>query len=285
MTVLNHWPTDEPRVTIEGPALAATMLPTRGGKIISLIDAHGYEWMAAPDRPVGAPARAGDDFLSAEMAGWDECAPTIVECVVEGVTLADHGELWTKAFEVEGARMSVDDPTLGYRFTRTIAPTAEGLELHYAVTAGARDVPFLWAGHPQFRAPAGTRILLPSSVRRVVDVMDADLPVLDWSAELGSIDTIETEGYRKVYVHPDEVASSAVLVHPDGSALRVSWSGECRYLGLWYDKFAFRAEPIIAIEPATAYFDSLATAMENDRVAVIPAGASLEWTVSLTSLS
>jgi hypothetical protein len=153
------------------------------------------------------------------------------------------------------------------------------------VTAGERDVPFLWAGHPQFRAPAGTRILLPSSVRRVVDVMDADLPVLDWSAELGSIDTIETEGYRKVYVHPDEVASSALLVHPGGATLRVSWTSACGYLGLWYDKFAFRAEPIIAIEPATAYFDSLATAIDNDRVAVIPAGASLEWTVSLTSLS
>jgi hypothetical protein len=241
--------------------------------------------MAAPDRPVGEPARAGDDFLTAEMAGWDECAPTIDACVVNGVALADHGELWTKAFDVDGSSMSVDDDTLGYRFTRDVAATAEGIELHYAVTAGDRDVPFLWAGHPQFRAPEGTRILLPSSVRTVVDVMDTDLPVLEWSADLGSIDTIESGGYRKVYVSPDQVVSTAVLMLPTGAALQVSWSSACAYLGLWFDKFAFRAEPIIAIEPTTAYFDSLATAIDNDRVTVIAARSTLEWSVTLTSLS
>ena len=284
MSVLDRWPSDDDIVTIGGPALSATMVPQRGGKIISLLDARGVEWMAAPDRTVGAPARPGDGFLTAEMAGWDECAPTIDACVVNGVALADHGELWTKPFTVDGENMSVDDETLGYRFTRAVRPTVDGLELSYRVTAGDRDVPFLWAAHPQFRAPAGTRILLPSSVRTVVDVMHPALPVLAWSADLGSIDTIKPKGYRKVYVHPDEAVSSAVLVHPDGAALRVSWTSACAYLGLWFDKFAFRAEPIIAIEPATAYFDSLATAMENDRVTVIAATTTLQWSVTLTSL-
>jgi len=285
MSVLDHWPADERLVRIDGPALSAVVAPERGGKIISIIDARGVAWMAAPDREVGVAARPGDDFLKAEMAGWDECAPTIVACTVDKVDLADHGELWTKLFTVDGASVWVDDDTLGYRFTRTIVPTAEGLLLRYAVTAGARDVPFLWAGHPQFRAPEGTRILLPTSVQTVVDVMDPALPVLSWSAHLGSIDTIERDGYRKVYVNPDEAASSATLLHPDGNALQLSWSSECRYLGLWYDKFAFRAEPIIAIEPATAYFDSLSTAIENGRVAIVAAGTTLEWSVTLTSLA
>jgi len=285
MSVLDHWPADERLVRIDGPALSAVVAPERGGKILSIVDARGVEWMAAPDREVGVAARPGDDFLKAEMAGWDECAPTIVACTVDKVDLADHGELWTKLFTVDGASVWVDDDTLGYRFTRTIVPTAEGLLLRYAVTAGARDVPFLWAGHPQFRAPEGTRILLPTSVQTVIDVMDPALPVLRWSAHLGSIDTIERDGYRKVYVNPDEAASSATLLHPDGNALQLSWSSECRYLGLWYDKFAFRAEPIIAIEPATAYFDSLSTAIENGRVAIVAAGTTLEWSVTLTSLA
>ena len=285
MSVLDHWPADERLVRIDGPALSAVVAPERGGKILSIVDARGVEWMAAPDREVGVAARPGDDFLKAEMAGWDECAPTIVACTVDKVDLADHGELWTKLFTVDGASVWVDDDTLGYRFTRTIVPTAEGLLLRYAVTAGARDVPFLWAGHPQFRAPEGTRILLPTSVQTVIDVMDPALPVLSWSAHLGSIDTIERDGYRKVYVNPDEAASSATLLHPDGNALQLSWSSECRYLGLWYDKFAFRAEPIIAIEPATAYFDSLSTAIENGRVAIVAAGTTLEWSVTLTSLA
>ncbi|MCY7411652.1 MAG: hypothetical protein LH471_01210 [Salinibacterium sp.] len=285
VSVLDHWPADEPLVRIDGPALSAVVAPERGGKIISILDARGVEWMATPDREVGIAARSGDDFLSAEMAGWDECAPTIVACTVDQVDLADHGELWTKPFTIDRASVWVDDETLGYRFTRTIESTVEGLVLDYSVTAGAHDVPFLWAGHPQFRAPEGTRILLPTSVKTVVDVIDPELPELSWSAYLGSIDTIETDGYRKVYVHPDETVSSAVLLHPDGAALQLSWSSECRYLGLWYDKFAFRAEPIIAIEPSTAYFDSLATAIENGRVAIIAAGTTLQWSVTVTSLA
>jgi galactose mutarotase-like enzyme len=219
------------------------------------------------------------------MCGWDECAPTIVACSVNGIPLADHGELWTKAFSVKGENMTALDSTLGYEFSRRIQSTSDGLIMDYRVRAGQNDVPFLWAGHPQFRAPSGTRVLLPSSVKRVVDVMDLELPILDWSNEQGSIDTVEEGGYRKIYAHPDEFVSNAILMHSDGSALELAWTSACSFLGLWFDKFAFRKEAIIAIEPTTGYFDSLETAIKNRRVTNIAKGTELSWQIRIRSLA
>lgn len=275
------WPDGEHRLTLVGDGLDAVVLPTRGAKIISLRDARGVEWLAQPDRPIGAPARPGDDFLSAEMAGWDECAPTIVACEVDGIPLADHGELWTMDFTGAGATVSAHDPTLGYDFRRTIRPVVGGLVFDYEVTGGSRSFPFLWAAHPQFRAPAGTRIELPTSVTTVIDVMDDGLPELPWSDQLASIDTIPDGGYRKLYPHPEHGVSSARLVHPDGAALEMEWTSACPYVGLWFDKFAFRSEAVIAIEPSTAYFDSLTTAVALGRASGVESAGSLAWTVTV----
>ena len=49
--------------------------PARGAKITSLVDADGTEWLTQSDgRGIPAP---GTSFVDAEMARWDECAPTI----------------------------------------------------------------------------------------------------------------------------------------------------------------------------------------------------------------
>jgi hypothetical protein len=282
VSAIPGWPATEPTLIVTGPRLTATVLPERGGKISSLRDDVGVEWLAQPDRAVGAPARPGADFLNAEMAGWDECAPTIVECVVDGVALADHGELWTKGFETTDLGVSTTDDTLGYRFWRDITPTDDGLRFDYRVESLGGAIPFLWAAHPQFIAPAGTWVRLPGQVNRVVDVLDPGLPVVDWHGDLGHIDSIEPGGCRKLYVHPDEPAFEAGLVRPDGSELTLRWSNQCPYLGLWLDRFSYRAEPIIAIEPATSYFDSLATAVQLGRAPTISPAAPLSWWLELS---
>lgn len=266
---------------VVGPRLSATVLPSRGAKIISLLDDRGMDWLGQPDRAVGIPARPGTDFLAAEMAGWDECAPTIDQCTIGGVELADHGELWTKAFEVTDKGVSATDLSLGYHFSRDITATADGLRFDYRVESLGGTFPFLWAAHPQFIAPAGTRLRLPEHVTRVVDVLAPGLPVLDWSDDLGQIDSIELGGYRKLYVHPDEPVFEVGLVHPDGSELSLRWSG-CPYLGLWFDRFHYRAEPIIALEPSTAYYDSLATAVELRRAPTVSPAKPLAWSIELS---
>ena len=216
------------------------------------------------------------------MAGWDECAPAIVGCTVDGITVRDHGELWITQFATTDTGVSAYDETFGYLFTRDIVSTATGLRIEYRVETAERSIPFLWAAHPQFLAPPGTKVRLPNHITTVVDVLAPGLPRLDWHEDLGSIDRITSGGYRKLYVSPDEPVHSAGLVRPDGSELTLSWSDECPYLGVWLDRFSFRSEAIIALEPTTSYFDSLATAIELGRTPTIHPDTPLSWWVELS---
>ncbi|WP_152361873.1 hypothetical protein [Microlunatus speluncae] len=281
------WP-GESAVKIIGAGLTMIMVPGRGGKIVSLVDDHGTEWLLGPPDPLPAPARPGDVFTEAELCGWDECAPTIAAGrLADGTELPDHGELWTTAWSTPtdqdgSAALEVGGTALPYTLRREVAATETGLELRYRVSAEARPVPFLWAAHPQFLAPPGTMIELPDRVERVIDVHAEPGVEHRWNAGLAGIDTVAVGTGRKVYLPPTEAVGSAALRRPEGRALRLSWDPAIvPYLGLWYDRRAFARADVIAIEPTTGYYDSLAEAVTRDRVTTVQPGHPLEWTLAL----
>ncbi|TQK17669.1 hypothetical protein FBY40_0146 [Microbacterium sp. SLBN-154] len=280
---MSTWPESDSIQVIGGGELTAQVIPQRGGKVASLRDRTGREWLAQPEQPVGSPARVGANFLRAEMAGWDECAPTIVACTLDGRALADHGSLWTAAFVADGSTLTTSDEHYGFDFSRTIVVDGDGLRFDYWVRS-ERTLPFLWAAHPQFQAPPGTYVELPSRVDRVVDVLDPTLRSFAWSPAAAAIDDLEPGGCRKLYADPERSVQHATLVRPDG-ALQLTWSGECPYIGLWLEKGMFRREPVIAIEPTTGFFDSLATAVALDRCAQVSPDAPLRWSLHLRVLS
>ena len=263
---------------IESAALSAEVDLRRGAKITSLRDSNDVEWLAqaTPASPSG-PGRA---FVDSEMAGWDECAPTIVACRVLDRDVPDHGDLWDVPFTVTDDTAHATGTSLDYSFSRRIVPTPTGLRLEYRAEALARSVPFLWAAHPQFAAPPGTRVQL-SGVSAVIDVLDSALPERAWSAELSTIDTVPAGGCRKVYPSPGHPVNTATLVRASGESLTLRWSAECPYVGLWFDAGAYSAEPVIAIEPTTGWFDSLAVAVAQEKVPVLVPGVPLRWWVEL----
>lgn len=277
------WPADE-SVIVRGDGLTAVVLPQRGGKIASLLDGDGREWLAQPEAPVGPPARPGADFLAAEMAGWDECAPTIVACDIDGAALPDHGSLWTMSAAGDGHTVTFTDDSLGFRFERTIVPASGGLRFDYVVTATRQPVPFLWAAHPQFAAPPGTRVRVPAAVATAVDVLDPALPESPWEATTGAIDDLPEGGCRKVYAHPDGPVFEAELVRPDGT-LSMRWTSACPYLGVWMERGRYRHGPVIAIEPTTSYFDALDIASRRGRTPVIAPDEPLAWTLWIETTS
>ena len=266
---------------VVGGGLSATVVPERGGRISSLVDNSGREWLAQPEKPDGPLFGPGSTFIDADMAGWDECAPTIDACEVDGVQLPDHGELWTTRFDAKPPTVSGTGALFGYGFERTIVPTADGLRLEYSAWTLGGDVPFLWAAHPQFVAPVGSRLIV-SGVDTVFDVISDPIARRDWSDELSRIDTLADHACRKLYLAPDDPRFEATLVHPDERSLTMRWSEECPYLGLWFDRRRFSREPVIAIEPSTGYFDSLEAAVANRRVALLKPDEPLRWWVELT---
>jgi galactose mutarotase-like enzyme len=279
----------EPALEIAGAGLTMIIVPGRGGKIVSLVDDHGTEWLLGPPDRLPAPARPGARFIEAEMCGWDECAPTIDVCrLADGTELPEHGDLWTAAWSVRpGAvgdstvSMEVGGTALPYTLRREVLATDTGLELRYRVTAD-RPIPFLWAAHPQFLAPLGTMIELPPEIDRVIDVYREPGVEHRWDTGLASIDTVPEGTGRKVYLPPTASVGTAALRRPDGRALRLTWDPAIvPYLGFWYDRSGFARADVIAIEPSTGYYDSLVEAVSRGRVSTVMPDRPLEWTVTL----
>jgi hypothetical protein len=282
---------DESLTIIVGDGLTATIVPGRGGKIVSLRDARGHEWLAGPGPSIGDPARPGTAFLDADLCGWDECAPTISACrLSSGAELPDHGDLWDTGWTIDGATLSARGRSLPYRFERGIASIGGGLRFEYTVVADER-MPFLWAPHPQFVAPPGSRVAL--SARRVVDALgsgalggdalDGGDRESDWTAELAAVDSIPPGGCRKVYVRPDEAIAEAALEVPDRGTLTFRWDpAVVPYLGVWFDNACYSREPVIALEPSTGYYDSTAAAVAADRVLWLEPGRPVSWSLEVT---
>lgn len=261
-----------------GNGMSLTYDLSRGAKIMSIRGA-GVEWLAQPEP--GFTLAPGAGFLEAEMAGWDECAPTIVACRVGESSIPDHGDLWDTGFEMRGSWAVADGTSYPYEFARKISATAKGVRLSYRAhsLSSTGPIPFLWAAHPQFAAPRGTRVMI-DGVSEVVDVLAEGEPRLEWDCAISTIDSLDAGECRKVYVSPELSPSRAQLVRPEGT-LTMSWSSLCGYLGVYFDKAALSNEPVIALEPTTGYFDSLATATDRGRVSWLQQEAFCSWHVDV----
>ncbi len=263
----------EPVVRIGGPKLAALASPSRGGKIVSLVDATGREWLAQPTSPLPPPAEPGTPFTDAELCGWDECAPTVDADTSTGdgfedVQLGDHGDLWTQRWHDGGTQLSVTSPSLGFRFSRSIVPTGRGLRLEYIVRA-QRDIPFLWAAHPQFVAPPGSRVQVPNgTVLRGQNGSILDHDVL-------RMDSYADGECRKFHADPGVRVGWVSLVLPSDERLTLYWSASAPYLGIFMDAAAVARERVAVLEPMSGWPDSLTAAVDSGHVARITPDAPL----------
>jgi len=239
------------------------------------------------------------------MSGWDEMLPTIDRCTWQGVQLPDHGEVWSLPWELERSAealvLSVNGRALPYCFSRSLSflsPTC--LELRYSlINRGAEPFPYLWAAHPQFLAYSHTRLLLPPEVNQVINIIEDDplwgkagtkvaWPVArdssgrEWA--LDRVGPVERRACRKHYLPPDKPVSWAALRDEDtGCQLKLEWSpAEIPYLGLWVDEGMFSPCPVAALEPATAYYDSLERAVSLGQAPFLVPGSQVEWTLRLT---
>ncbi|MDR1393593.1 MAG: hypothetical protein LBJ62_06470 [Bifidobacteriaceae bacterium] len=258
--------------------------PQRGGKIVSLRGPDGVEWLTQPELPLPPPAQPGAAFTEAEMCGWDECAPSITACQIDGRQVHDHGNYWTARWQRQAGRdwWAAQDPAFGTDLARRVQPVKNGFRLNYrASTVRAAD--FLWAAHPQFAAPPGSRIEAPGLALGVVDVLGGEARPLTWDPALSQIDTVAPGGVRKFYARPDQPTGQATLRRGDRHQLTLSWDQTiCPYVGFWFERAAFARQDVIAIEPSTGYFDNLVNAAAIGQVAHLSPGRTIEWWLEIS---
>lgn len=268
-----------------GDGSRLVVVPARGAKIVSLTDPAGLERLAQPRLPVPPPARPGDRFTRAEMCGWDDCAPAVIEGIASvggrKVVIPDHGELWTAPWTCSYGTTSLvataRGASQGYVFRRTVEPAPRGFRLRYHVRAGKHPVAMCWVGHPQFTAPTGSRVDLPEA-RAAVDVLDPRRPRSAWPTGGVAVDAVKAGGCAKVYAAPEQRVGRARLSTPGRGSLVLCWdSTTVPYCGVWVDRGAYAREDVVAVEPATGYADDLDDAVRSGRVLTVRADAEVTW--------
>jgi galactose mutarotase-like enzyme len=218
--------------------------------------------------------------------------PTIAACRYPGtnVWLPDHGELWTKPWDVtdvsdNSIATSVAGDALAYRFDRTVSLGVRSVHVAYRVTnEGTSDLHFLWAAHPLFSVLPTTKVLLHDTgnageLREVGDTAPTTWP----SAGLSVADALVQGTAKKLFARavPAEVLVS--LVDGDGGSLSLRWAGsQVPWVGIWLDNCSLSRRPVVAIEPTNAPDDSLEVAERVGQSWVLAPGATRRWSLDAT---
>lgn len=250
------------------PSVAACSVPYAGGE--APIPDHGDVWRIAAEQRVQGSGVRCHEREDAPSLVW-ECFSLPLQ-LERGVALQET---------VSGWRISAN-----YRLTNI----------------GAAPAPWSWAAHPLFAVEPGDRLLLPESIRalrlegsggrrlgesgnrvawpvaRLADGDETDLSVAQRpQSKIGD----------KLFAGPLNAAENwAALERPSaGVRIRVGFDPEATpYLGLWlcYGGWPERPGPkqnCIALEPATAPVDSLAT--EGTWSRWLEPGESFDWAMTV----
>jgi len=283
------------------------VVPELGGKIVSLLHLpSGKEWLCDSGPRQLRKVEYGSDFMAADMSGWDECFPTIVQCAYpdegryNGTHIPDHGGVWCMPWQqevVQGAlKCAVAGLELPYRLTRTISfSAADMLSFEYEATNnGGESLSVLWAAHPLFAVTERTRICLPPDQTKVLCVdggksLTANR-LYEWprgdTEQMTDIDLIgamSRRDSRKFYADGQVTTGWAGLYERDsGECLTLSWSpDELPYLGIWIHEGRFNDQLVCALEPCNGYYDSLDEAAKRGTALRIEPGQTARWRLDI----
>lgn len=297
---------------LEGDFVRVITIPELGAKIVSLFDKRTQrEWLVGPGiRPLRAVSY-GATFTDQDMSGWDEMFPTITACEypapgeLNGRLLPDHGEAWFLPWVIEqepgdSLVLSLEGIALPYRLVRTLRFIAsDTLRMEYdLLNLGPEPLAYIWAAHPQFLCEDGARMILPSQIDEVCSTLPAEFgwgepeTRFDWPVAQrpdGTQIRIDQSGpaslkqARKFFslpgAHPEWVG---LVRNPDGDWLRLDWDpASIPHLGIWIDQGYISHTAVVALEPTTGFYDSLAIAWGKGEVTSVGPGAAVVWTLDV----
>ncbi len=256
-------------------------VPSLGGRIVSLADPAGREWLVQPtpgmiERPASA------SYASIPPYGWDELVPTIDPCTYRGRHLSDHGDAWNAVWRAEPDRLVFTDPAGRYVLSRAVLGHRAGLTLAYRLTA-TEPVDLLWAAHPLFLAPPGSALLLPDTITSLVRV-DTECAEAVRAGQAAVLpEQLPAGQHRKHYSWKADRPTWAQLTAPDGAALRLDWTAETvPYLGIYAENRCFTTEQCIALEPTTSWYDTLTDTIGNGTALRAGPETTLDWRVCIS---
>ncbi|MGQ0507926.1 MAG: hypothetical protein ACT4TC_21700 [Myxococcaceae bacterium] len=295
--------------------MSVELLPALGGKLRTLsLDGGPNLLLEPPDLPY-APATSITPFEERDTSGFDECFPTVAECVSPddpSVMLPDHGELWRVPWEGDGWQLQAQS-SLGL-FDRRLTIERAVLRIDYALKA-SRSGRYLWSAHPLLAASTGSTVELPPEVTSLcvewssvsaeaqtvtlpgsdrVDGRDGTMPGLGSRPANGAYGTMEWPGPYRVdgtlgtafKLFTDKLAERWCAYHDARTGHSLRYTFDVPYLGVWISQNGWPTSRAakhftVALEPCSGRPDSLAVAAAQGTCPSIAAGEVHRWTIEI----
>lgn len=291
-----------PTVTLANAELELVIVPQLGARFLSLRSpAGGREWMwrPAPHHALRA-CEPGTAFELGSLAGADECIPTVLPCQAGGVAIPDHGEAWSRSWDVDigvgpdpAVVTSLTLRTLPLHFSRRVTLRGHTVLLEYTLTnLGPTSVPYIWAFHPMLAWREGDEIELGgTSDILVTGSQDSPLQPGDrgpWPAprpgvrldrgEIGS----PTSSNCKAFLATERAPTFALVNRARGERLTLAVDpAQVPAWGYWLSRGGWMGHTHMAIEPSSAPCNSIAELAKDDTRSTLPRGATRQWAVTL----
>jgi galactose mutarotase-like enzyme len=292
------------------------VIPQLGCKIVEIYDLENdHEWLwSDKSRPIKA-ANYGDQYDLYDISGFDECFPNIgisQDPKNIGVTLPDHGEIWSLPWdvtdEVNGVSATVLGKLFDYRFSRKLSLKSNKLVIEYSVSnIGNSELTYMWSAHPLFAIDENMKIEITGNPKMSKEFgfggrigPDGDnwygghLSEHVWPSVLGvdgrlsdmsevSLDKVLTD---KVVLDAPVDGLVSLKKLSSGRSLTMKFSPlELPFLGICYNFGAWplTGEPAtwVALEPTTGKTDRLDECAELDCARVLAPKSNTNWSLEI----
>ncbi len=291
-------------LAIDTGKITLLFLPDHGGRLISLIDRRGREWMASETGETYRGLTLDSVYIDADVCGMDDMFPTIdpEEAPVRGgvrngVLYNDHGEVARSRYgiarpENDQLDMHFTSSRLLYRFSKNVTATEEGAALiHYEIeNLSAEPFPCLYAAHCMLAYAPGAEVLLPFPEGETVEMCfdeDAQYGVRGDRVPLTrAMLTAENEGgtgnaYK--FYFPEKTPVGEIRYRVGEYELVMEYDAEkLPYVGVWMNNGRFKDHPCVTPEPCSLPFDKVSEAEKRGLSAVIPPHGTLEFDIRLS---
>ena len=303
-------------LVLQNECLRVRVIPQLGCKIVEIYDLENdHEWLwSDKSRPIKA-ANYGDQYDLYDISGFDECFPNIgisQDPKKIGVTLPDHGEIWSLPWDVtqeeNGVSATVLVKLFDYRFFRRLSLKSNKLVIEYSVSnIGDSEITYMWSAHPLFAIDENMKIEITGNPKMSKEfgfggrigpdgdnwyeghlsehvwpsVVGADGRVSDMSEV--SLDKVLTD---KVVLDAPVDGLVSLKKLSSGRSLTMKFSPlELPFLGICYNFGAWplTGEPAtwVALEPTTGKTDRLDECTKLDCARVLAPKSNANWSLEI----